>query len=230
MGDYSSGNEYLSVDFPYPTPISPLTSTFSRPFSRPPTNLLILGATGTIGSYITHAIIDARPHFGRICVYTSEKTIIEKVRDVCALDTWGVEIYVGELTDEHIFKQTLREAEIDTIISCVGRAAIEKQIPIITWAEECNVTRFFPSEYGTDIEYFPDSKHEPPHQMKLAVREHMEKCSRMEHTYLVTGPYSDIYFSPMREQPEAGSFDVKLRRAWLLGNGEGQVSFTAMAE
>lgn len=110
----------------------------------------------------------------------------------------------------------------------MGRNAIEKQIPIATWAEEVGVTRFFASEYGTDIEYFPDSVHEPPHQMKLKVRAHIATLKRLEHTYLVTGPYSDLYFGAMKEAPLAGSFDVDARKAFLLGDGEGAVSFTAM--
>lgn len=101
---------------------------------------------------------------------------------------------------------------------------------IITWAEEAGVRRFFPSEYGTDIEYWPESAAEPPHQLKLKVRAHMKTMNRLEYTYLVTGPYSDLYFGMMKPNPEIGQFDVKARKAILLGDGEGPVSFTAMAE
>lgn len=112
----------------------------------------------------------------------------------------------------------------------MGRAGIEKQIPLITWADEVGVKRFFPSEYGTDIEYWPQSAHEPPHQLKLKVRAHMKTIKKLEHTYLVTGPYSDLYFGKMKAKPELGEFDVKAKKAVLLGDGNGQVSFTAMAE
>lgn len=115
-------------------------------------------------------------------------------------------------------------------MSCVGRAGIEKQIKLITWAEQAGVRRFFTSEYGTDIEYWPESAAEPPHQLKLKVRAHMKTMKRLEHTYLVTGPYSDLYFGAMKVKPEIGQFDVKARKAVLLGDGEGPVSFTAMAE
>lgn len=119
---------------------------------------------------------------------------------------------------------------IDTIVSCVGRAGIEKQIKLITWAEQAGVRRFFTSEYGTDIEYWPESAQEPPHQLKLKVRAHMKTMKRLEHTYLVTGPYSDLYFGAMKMKPEIGQFDVKEKKAVLLGDGTGPVSFTAMAE
>lgn len=202
--------------------------SYSFPTYRAPHNIMILGATGTIGTYITRAIVDANSqgHFGKISIYTSEKTIVEKVQDICALESYGVEIFVGSLDDEKRFKDACRG--VDTIVSCLGRHAIEKQIPILTWAEACGVNRFFASEYGTDIEYFPDSVHEPPHQMKLKVRAHIKTLKRMEHTYLVTGPYSDLYFGAMKEAPEAGGFDVETGRAQLLGDGDMPVSFTAM--
>lgn len=47
--------------------------------------------------------------------------------------------------------------DIDTVVSCVGRSVISQQIPLIQRAAETSVTRFFPSEYGTDIEYSPKS-------------------------------------------------------------------------
>lgn len=118
-------------------------------------------------------------------------------------------------------------------MSCVGRAGIDKQIPLIKWAAESKVKRFFPSEYGTDIEYWPQSAHEPPHQLKLKVRAYMKEVhtwSDLEHTYLVTGPYSDLYFGPFTANPEVGSFNVKEKKAVLLGTGDEEVSFTAMAE
>ncbi|RMZ80947.1 hypothetical protein DV738_g2444, partial [Chaetothyriales sp. CBS 135597] len=191
-------------------------------------NILIFGATGVIGNYITRAIVDSKHLFDRICVFTSEKTVLEKVQEICALESWGVEVFVGRLDDEQKVKEAYQG--IDTIVSCVGRAGIEKQIPLITWAEECGVRRFFASEYGTDIEYWPQSAHEPPHQLKLKVRAHMRTMKKIEHTYLVTGPYSDLYFGPMRNRPELGSFDVEQKKAVLLGDGDGPVSFTAMVD
>ncbi|OQU98483.1 hypothetical protein CLAIMM_04267 isoform 1 [Cladophialophora immunda] len=223
--------------------------------SQPARNILIIGSTGVIGTYITRAIVDARENFDRICVLTSEKTLVEKVQDIAALEAWGVEIFTGRLESESAVKRAyegmlhtstaptpagLQHAEppsltyllppgIDTIVSCVGRGGIEKQINLITWAEQVGVRRFFTSEYGTDIEYWPESAHEPPHQLKLKVRAHMKTMKRLEHTYLVTGPYSDLYFGTMKARPELGQFDVKEKKATLLGDGNGPVSFTAMA-
>lgn len=78
------------------------------PWGQPANNILIIGATGVIGTYITRAIVDANQHFGRICVLTSEKTVIEKVQDICALESWGVEVFVGRLEDEKRVKEAYK--------------------------------------------------------------------------------------------------------------------------
>ncbi|KAK5036049.1 hypothetical protein LTR13_005619 [Exophiala sideris] len=206
----------------------PPVAMLHNPVHQQSRNILILGATGVIGTYIIRAIVDAKEQFGRICIYTSNRTLMEKMADIAALEDWGVEIFTGRLESERSFKRACEG--IDTIVSCVGRGGIEKQIPLITWAEQVGVRRFFPSEYGTDIEYWPESAQEPPHQLKLKVRAHMKTMKRLEHTYLVTGPYSDLYFGMMKARPELGEFDVKEKKAILLGDGDGPVSFTAMAD
>lgn len=78
------------------------------PWGVPAHNILIIGATGVIGTYITRAVVDSKHNFGRICVLTSEKTIIEKVQDICALESWGVEVFVGRLEDEKRVKEAYK--------------------------------------------------------------------------------------------------------------------------
>lgn len=75
---------------------------------EPARNILIIGATGVIGTYITRAIVDDKSSFGRIAVLTSEKTVIEKVRDICALESWGCEVFVANLEDEKGVKKALQ--------------------------------------------------------------------------------------------------------------------------
>ena len=78
------------------------------PWGQPAQNILIIGATGVIGSYITRAIVDSQHLFNRICVLTSEKTVVEKVQDICALESWGVEVFVGRLEDEKRVKEAYK--------------------------------------------------------------------------------------------------------------------------
>jgi nucleoside-diphosphate-sugar epimerase len=109
----------------------------------------------------------------------------------------------------------------------LGRNAILSQIPLVKLAESSSsVKYFYASEYGTDIEYDTSSASEKPHQLKLQVRKYIrENTKKLKVTYLVTGPYSDLYFGSSPE-PRAGTFNVKEKKATLLGTGEDKVSFT----
>lgn len=114
----------------------------------------------------------------------------------------------------------------------MGRNVIAEQINLIKLAEQSpSINRFFPSEYGTDIKYGPQSANEKPHQLKLKVRAYLESdaIKRLEYTYLVTGPYADLYIAKSFGD-EAGTFDVKAKRASLLGDGNGKISLTTMDE
>ena len=65
-----------------------------------PQNVLIVGATGVIGRYITAAIVNAKSSFGRISILTSPKTAVEKVEEVAALKSNGVQVKTGSLDEE----------------------------------------------------------------------------------------------------------------------------------
>lgn len=93
---------------------------------------------------------------------------------------------------------------------------------------------FLPSEYGTDIAYGPASAQEKPHQQKLKVRAVLEKeISRdhLDYSYVVTGPFAEMYLHFTPGLDEAGGWDVRGRKAVLLGeNGRERVSLTSMKE
>ncbi|OKO93807.1 Isoflavone reductase [Penicillium subrubescens] len=193
-------------------------------------NILLFGATGAIGTFILNAILAQRSQFGRIAIFTSQRTAETKGEH---LKKQGVEVIIGDLEDENAVK-TAYEG-ITTVISALGRNTLAHQIPLIRLAAASpSVKWFFPSEYGTDIAYSPASIHEKPHQQKLRVRAVLEnEISRhdLDYSYVVTGPFAEMYlhFSPGLE--EAGGWDVKTRRAVLLGaRGEERVSLTTMGD
>ncbi|KAL5373137.1 hypothetical protein DPSP01_012940 [Paraphaeosphaeria sporulosa] len=122
----------------------------------------------------------------------------------------------------------------DTVISALGRSTILVQTPLHRLAEASpTIHTFFPSEFGTDNEYSTStSTHEKLHQLKLQVRKYVrEYIRKVAVTYLVTGPYSDLYLSAQAGDFErAGSFDVKGGKAVLLGDGDSRVAFTSMRD
>lgn len=61
--------------------------------------LLIFGATGLIGKYITQALVQNKSKFDRIAVFTSSATVQNKVQEIESLKKEGVEIIVGDVTN-----------------------------------------------------------------------------------------------------------------------------------
>jgi hypothetical protein len=213
-------------------------------------NMLLFGSTGYIGTYITKQIVKNKSSFGRIVVFTSPSTAEKKGDVIKSLKDSGVEIVIGDASKKEdvvgamqgmnpaLCKWPSLSADcsgIDTIVSAVGRTAIAVQMDWIKWtAEVPSVKRFFPSEYGTDIEYNVASAKEPPHQNKIKVRKALKEAANLVHTYVVTGPYADgrtgAYFGYNPARAELGGFDVKSKKAVLTGDGTGKISFTSLEE
>ena len=196
-----------------------------------PSKVLVFGGTGQIGAYITEALLSATPHFPRIAIFTSEETARSKDALLSGWKSRGLEVITGDVRDKAQVQAAYADG-VDTVVSAVGRNVLLHQKDLIRWAEESGSVRwFFPSEYGTDIEYGPKSAGEKPHQAKLEVRRFVrDEVKRVKTTFLVTGPYSDMYLNFLPSLQEAGGFDVKERRAVLLEDGEGKVGFTTMRE
>ncbi|KAF1928841.1 NAD(P)-binding protein [Didymella exigua CBS 183.55] len=194
-----------------------------------PKKILIFGATGVIGKYIIQEIVNAKSSFDKIGLFTSPETAKNKPDEINGWREKGVNINVGDVNSEVDIKKAYEG--YDTVVSALGRNAILTQIPLLKLAEASSSIRdFYPSEYGTDIEYGPKSSNEKPHQLKLQVRKYIrENVKKLKITYLVTGPYSDLFIAPNKD-PRIGSFDPKGKKATLLGTGEEKVSFTTMRD
>ncbi|KAK5120742.1 hypothetical protein LTR85_006100 [Meristemomyces frigidus] len=193
--------------------------------------VLVFGATGVAGQFLVESLLSARSSFVSIGIFTSPNTASSKAGQIQELKDLGVAVHVGDIASED---EVLKAYEnYDTIVSAVGRNAIARQTDLIRLAESSpNVTRFYPSEYGTDIEYSPGSSSEKPHQQKLAVRIFIaDNVRRLVSTYIVTGPYADLYLGKMEgERAHLGSFDPQQKKAVLLGSGDEPVSFTTMPD
>ena len=196
-----------------------------------PKNILLFGGTGLIGRYILDALIGSKYAFGTLGIFTSATTLKNKAEVIAEIKGKGVQVVVGDVTREEDVLEAFKG--YDTIISALGRTALLSQIPLIRLAEASpSIHTFYPSEYGTDIEHSPSSATEKPHQHKLAVRKFVaENVKRLRITYLVTGPYSDLYLSKNNaEGGVGGTFDVEGKRAVLLGTGEENIAFTSMRD
>lgn len=118
------------------------------------------------------------------------------------------------------------------MVSAVGRPVIDTQIELLRLAEESGTVKWFlPSEYGTDIEHGPKSAGEKPHQLKLKVRRFVrESLKRLKVTYVVTGPYFDMWVDRTTGLDQAGGFDLQGKAAHVIDEGEGRIGFCTMWE
>lgn len=211
--------------------------------------ILVFGATGVVGKVLVNSLLNAGDQFERIGIFTSADTAASKAETLNGFEARGAKIIIGDLYKDadvlgaykgnghqHCAKDgtfTDTAPGFDTVVSAVGRFAIDKQIDLIKLADESpNIIRFIPSEYGTDIAYNERSATERPHQKKLKVRTALESSDfqHLTYTYIVTGPISDLYMGNMSAEPQMGSFDVVRREATLLGDGNDRISLTSMAD
>ncbi|KAB5518016.1 hypothetical protein GE09DRAFT_1294216 [Coniochaeta sp. 2T2.1] len=194
--------------------------------------VLIFGATGLVGKYITDAILNSAADFRRIAIFTSQDSLKTKGEAIAKLKSRGAEVILGDVNSAEDVTRAFNG--FDTVVSCLGRAVLQSQILLAQLADKHpDVKRFFPSEYGTDIEYGPSSATEKPHQLKLKVRAEIRQLKNLEYTFIVTGPYANadfgLYFGATPpERENTGTFNVKQKKAVLLGTGNDEISFTTM--
>jgi hypothetical protein len=204
-----------------------------------PRNILIFGGTGVIGQYITSAVLNAKttiPSLATVTLFTSAGSASDQVKQkrIAQWKTQGLHVVSGDVNSAADVTKAFRSPSdgkgIDTVISALGRGSIAPQKELVTLAEqEESVKWFFPSEFGTDIEYDESSAAERPHQQKLAVRRHIRETTKnLKFTYVVTGPYADMFLGP--KGPKSGGFMAEKREAVMVGDGTDRIGFTTMPE
>ncbi|CAK7244470.1 MAG: hypothetical protein STHCBS139747_006011 [Sporothrix thermara] len=193
--------------------------------------ILVLGATGVIGKVLVDALLNAREQFEAIGIFTSPSTVESKKDLVDSFTSRGAVIHTGDLYKDEDVLNVYKD--YDTVVSAVGRFAIDKQVDLIALAERSpTIKRFIPSEYGTDIAFDASSATEKPHQKKLKVRAYLESdaVQRLQYSYLVTGPFADLFAGYMADEPRVGNFDVGKKEAILAADGHGPVGMTTVAD
>nr|AAF64174.1 phenylcoumaran benzylic ether reductase homolog Fi1 [Forsythia x intermedia] len=114
------------------------------------TKILIIGGTGYIGKFVAEASAKSgHPTFALF----RESTISDPVKGkiIEGFKNSGVTILTGDLYDHESLVKAIKQ--VDVVISTVGSLQLADQVKIIAAIKEAgNVKRFFPSEFGTDVD------------------------------------------------------------------------------
>ncbi|XP_075496545.1 isoflavone reductase-like protein [Primulina tabacum] len=112
--------------------------------------ILIIGGTGYIGKFVLEASAKSgHPTFALL----RETTISDPVKGkiVEGFKKSGVTILIGDLFDHESLVKAIKQ--VDVVISTVGNFQLADQVKIIAAIKEAgNVKRFFPSEFGNDVD------------------------------------------------------------------------------
>ncbi|OIT04038.1 PREDICTED: isoflavone reductase-like protein [Nicotiana attenuata] len=112
--------------------------------------VLIIGGTGYIGKFIVEASAKSgHPTFASV----RESTVSDPVKGkiVENFKNLGVTILHGDLYDHESLVKAIKQ--VDVVISTVGPMQLADQVNIIAAIKEAgNIKRFFPSEFGMDVD------------------------------------------------------------------------------
>ncbi|EFJ10243.1 hypothetical protein SELMODRAFT_159626 [Selaginella moellendorffii] len=177
--------------------------------------ILILGATGYIGKYITKASIAlGYPTF--VFVRPSSSQDKAKAEFLDSIKASGATILHGSLEDYASLLAAIKQADI--VISAVGPAQIHDQYKVIEAIKEAGtVKRFLPSEFGNNPAVA--KKIHPVLQgmfgLKLQLRKTIEEAG-IPHTYVSTNSFAG-YFLANLAQP--GQFSPPRDKVTIWGDG-----------
>ncbi|XP_027361196.1 isoflavone reductase-like [Abrus precatorius] len=123
--------------------------------------ILVLGPTGAIGRHIVWASVKAgNPTFALVRNTPGSASTVRLVTAanpenkeelIHSFKNSGVTLLVGDINDHQSLVNAIKQ--VDIVICATGRLVIENQVKIIAAIKEAgNVKRFFPSEFGLDVD------------------------------------------------------------------------------
>lgn len=176
--------------------------------------ILFIGGTGYIGKFIVEASAKSgHPTFALVRESTLADPVkgklVEKFKDL------GVTLLHGDLYDHGSLVKAIKQ--VDVVISTVGHMQLADQVKIIAAIKEAgNVKRFFPSEFGNDVDrVHPVEPAKSAFETKAKIRRAVE-AEGIPCTY-VSSNYFAGYFLPTLAQP--GLTSPPRDKLIILGDG-----------
>ncbi|KAK8914167.1 hypothetical protein KSP39_PZI023629 [Platanthera zijinensis] len=182
--------------------------------------ILIIGGTGYIGKFMVKASARAgHPTFSLIRESTAadpaKAKILEEFKDA------GVTLVHGDLYDHESLVKNLKK--VDVVISTVGQGQIADQTKIIAAIKEAgNIKRFFPSEFGNDVDRTTALE---PSKLALGTKIQFRRAIEAEnipYTY-VSSYFFAGYYLPSLAQATTQSLPTD--KVFILGDGNVKAIF-----
>ncbi|XP_058780738.1 phenylcoumaran benzylic ether reductase Betv6-like [Vicia villosa] len=183
---------------------------------------ILIGGTGYIGKHIVEASAKAgHPTFALV----RESTLSDPAK-ANLLDNFkslGVNLVPGDLYDHEKLLKAVKE--VDVVISTVGQVQLADQVKIIAAIKEAgNIKRFFPSEFGNDV----DRVHavEPAKsgfETKAQIRRAIE-ADGIPYTYVSSNSFAG-YYLPTLAQPGQFAPPPPKDKVVIYGDGNPKAVF-----
>lgn len=193
-----------------------------------PSKVLIIGATGTfgmLGQHIARASVAAgHPTFVLVRTQTlsnpAKAPLLESYRQL------GITILEGSLEEHQRLVDALKQ--VDVLISTVSGPSFHNQLALLPAIKEAGtIKRFFPSEFGMDVDRVPLLPPIAGHLgMKAKMRREIVKAE-VPHTIVnnvgAAGSFLASLFQHERKSPPRDKVEI-------YGDGEGKISVVDEAD
>ncbi|XP_059636718.1 phenylcoumaran benzylic ether reductase Betv6 [Cornus florida] len=182
--------------------------------------ILIIGGTGYIGKFIVEASAKAgHATFALV----RESTVSDPIKGklIETFKNSGVTLLYGDLYDHESLVKAIKQ--VDVVISTVGHMQLADQVKIIAAIKEAgNIKRFFPSEFGNDVDHVHAVE---PAKTAFSVKAQIRRAIEAEgipHTFVTANCFAG-YFLPTLVQP--GVTAPPRDKVIILGDGNPRAIF-----
>lgn len=184
--------------------------------------MLVIGGTGYIGRFIVAAsareghptavlVRDAAP------ADPAKAAVLQGFRDA------GVALVKGDMYDHESLVEAIKS--VDVVISAVGYAQLPDQTRIISAIKEAgNVKRFFPSEFGNDVDHVHAVE---PAKSVFAVKARIRRAIEAEaipYTYVTSNFFAGRFLPTLAQ---VGVTGLPTDKVLILGDGNVKGIFAA---
>ncbi|KAL9445998.1 hypothetical protein AB3S75_013807 [Citrus x aurantiifolia] len=182
--------------------------------------ILVVGGTGYIGKFIVEASVKAgHPTFALV----RENTVSDPVKGKLVEDfrNLGVTLLHGDLHDHESLVKAIKQ--VDVVISTVGNMQLADQTKLITAIKEAgNVKRFFPSEFGNDVDRVNAVE---PAKSSFSIKAQIRRAVEAEgipHTYVASNCFAGYFLTTLCQPGVSVPPRDKLT---ILGDGNAKAVF-----